>query len=109
MDNTIKLGEVVASSELTYKLNDEEKIFMIKIGKPRRNPLPGGKWECPVQIGDTKKLAFGIDSFQAMSHGFQLISVHLMYLKKKKNLNIIWLENLSQEAIRGLDTLTYKK
>jgi hypothetical protein len=108
MDNTIKLGEVIASRELTLKLNDEEQILMIKIGKPRKDHSPDGDWECPVQIGDKKKLAFGIDSFQAMSLGLQLISVHLMYLTKKKKLNITWLgqEDLGQEPIRGLDTLT---
>jgi hypothetical protein len=84
---------------------------MIKIGKPRRDHLTGGDWECPVKIGDKNKIAFGIDSFQAISHGFQLISVHLMYLTKKKKLNITWLgqKDLGQEPIRGLDIINLKK
>ncbi len=104
MDNTIdaELDEVIAKRKLNYSSEKGEQILMVKLGKPRPDSKPGGDWECPIQIGERIKLAFGVDSYQALSMALQLISIELRYLKDKQKLDLKWLEmdDLGFEPIR---------
>ena len=104
MDNRIEpeLGEVIAERVLDYNSQTGMQSLIVKLGKPRPDSKPGGDWECPIQIGEKIKLAFGIDSFQALSMALQLISIELRYLKDKQKLNLNWLErdDLGFEPIR---------
>ena len=68
-----------------------EGNLIIKLGKPKKSSKPEGDWECPIQIGETIKLAFGVDSYQALSMALQLISIEVKYLKEKQNINLNWL------------------
>lgn len=102
MDKTIELGEVVAKRELKYvDVNGEQSLY-VKLGKPRTDLKAGGDWECPIQVGDKVKLAFGVDSYQALSMALQLISIEVKYLKDQQNLNLSWLgtADLGFEPIR---------
>jgi len=100
--NQTELGEVIAERELNYNSVNGEQTLIVKLGKPRPDSKPGGDWECPIQIGEKVKLAFGVDSFQALSMALQLISIDLRYLKDKQKLDLNWLDmdDLGFEPIR---------
>lgn len=100
--NDINLGEIVAKRELNYISEKGEQILMIKLGKPRPDSKNRGDWECPIQVGEKVKLAFGIDSFQALSMALQLISIELRFLNDQQKMNLKWLEmdDLGFEPIR---------
>lgn len=104
MNNKTKseLGEVIAKRELHYTSEHGEQNLTIILGKPRPDLIPGGDWECPVQIGEEVKLAYGVDSYQALSMALQLISIQLRHLKEEEKLNLKWLgmDDLGFEPIR---------
>ena len=97
-----KLGEVIAERELSYNSENGKQSFIIKLGKPRPDLRAGGDWECPIQIGEEVKLAFGVDSYQALSMALQLLSIELRDLQDKQKLHLKWLEtdDLGFEPIR---------
>lgn len=98
----IKLGEPIAERELDYYSEKGKEILIVTLGKPRLDSDPEGGWECPIQIGEKVKLAYGIDSYQALSMALQLISIELRYLSNKQNTNLKWLgmDDLGFEPIR---------
>jgi hypothetical protein len=80
MPKTYELGEVVAERQVEAVAADGTRApVVLRLGKPRPDPLPGGDWLCPGQIlglGDeTVRASFGIDSLQAF-----LLSVYGMRL-----------------------------
>ncbi|GAA3624363.1 DUF6968 family protein [Flavivirga jejuensis] len=88
MDKKIKLDEAIAKKKLNYNSSFGEQSLIVKLGKPRADPRPGGNWECPIQIGEKIKLAFGVDAFQALLMALRLISIELKNLKDKEGLNL---------------------
>ena len=87
----LALGDILAERELKYVNSDGEQSLFIKLGKPRPDQKLGGDWECAFQIGDKIKLAYGVDSFQALLLAQKLISADINYLNKAKKLNLTWL------------------
>lgn len=66
-----ELGEVIAERQVDAIAGDGTfTTVVLRIGKPRPDPLPGGDWCCTRQIlglGDEKVAAsFGADSLQAL-------------------------------------------
>lgn len=100
--NETELGEVIAERELNYNSVNGEQRLIVKLGKPRPCSKLEGDWECPIQIGESVKLAFGVDSYQALSMALQLISIDLRYLKDKQKIDLNWLgmDDLGFEPIR---------
>ena len=100
--SNFEFGDTIAERELNFKTDKGEQILIIKLGRPRPDSKPGGDWECPIQIGKEMKMAYGIDSYQALSIALQLISIELRYLKDAENLNLKWLgmDDLGFESIR---------
>ena len=87
----IELGEVIAERQFSYIEANKEHILTIKIGKPRTDSKPNGDWECPIEINGKVKLAYGIDSYQALMLAQQLITADLKYLMAQKKNPLKWL------------------
>ena len=87
----ITFDEIIAERELTYNSVNGVKSLIVKLGKPRPDSKTGRDWECPIQVGEKIILAFGVDSYQALSLAQQIISIQLRYLKDNQKLNIKWM------------------
>lgn len=96
------LDEVIASRTLHYTSEQGTQTLMIQLGKPKADTQAGGDWACPIQIGADVKIAFGVDSYQALSMALQLIAIEIRHLKNKQNIDLHWLgmDNLGLEPIR---------
>lgn len=77
-----QLGEAVAERILDGVGEDGEmRQVVVRIGKPRPDPEPGGGWGCPTQIvglgqGDVL-VACGHDAVQALQLAFEMIGARL--------------------------------
>jgi hypothetical protein len=87
----INLGELLASREFNYTTENGEQVFIIKIGKPRPDKKKGGDWECPFQVGSKIHLAYGVDSYQALTLCIKMIALEVNHYNDIKKLNLTWL------------------
>ena len=67
----------------------------VRIGKPGRDPAPGGDWCCAYEItlGKRKPIiryAYGVDSFQALQHAQVALKAHVVAIGRK--VHVTWLE-----------------
>ena len=93
----IDLGEVIAERRLEWTGADAPaEGVVVRIGKPVRDPLPGGDWLCPVQVvglGDERvRAAFGVDAVQALVLSLQMIDADLHAGQRRAGGRLHWLE-----------------
>jgi hypothetical protein len=79
-----QLGDVIAERVLDGVGEDgSAREIVVRIGRPRPDPEPGGGWGCPTQIlgigQDEVLVAFGYDAVQALQLAFQMIGARLAY------------------------------
>ncbi len=70
MTATYELGDVVAERRLeAIGADGRRTTVVLRIGRPMRDPQPGGDWYCPRQVlglGDESvEVSHGVDSLQA--------------------------------------------
>lgn len=94
----------VAQRTLTVINDGKEEELLISLYQPEPDPLPGGDWQCLVEIGTDNELVFGVDSFQALLMGVQYISMKLDEMKKSGcELKWLGMDNLGFEPLFGLN------
>jgi hypothetical protein len=75
-----EFGEVLAQRELTIEGSPEERIIVI-MGVPRRDSEAPHDFICPIRITgpatETIKYARGIDAFQALKLGMDMLGMQL--------------------------------
>ena len=76
------LGEMIAERVLDGVGEDGvARQVVVRIGKPRPDPAPGGGWGCPTQIvglgQDDVLVAFGYDAVQSLQLAFEMIGARL--------------------------------
>ncbi len=96
MPKTYELGEVVAERQVEAVTEDGARTpVVLRIGKPRQDPLPGGDWLCARQIvglGDeTVEASFGVDSLQAFLLGVYGLRLRLHERAEAAAVTLDWL------------------
>lgn len=81
---TERLGEAVAERILDGVGEDGvARQVVVRIGRPRPDPEPGGGWGCPTQIvgigQDDVLVAYGHDAVQALQLAFEMIGARLAH------------------------------
>jgi hypothetical protein len=88
---------VIAERRLHLQRNGESQSVTVRIGRPQRDPLPGGDWMCPVEIAGIPRwhpivrASYGVDEMQALLLAFQLIRLELRLLQDD-GFELTWLE-----------------
>jgi hypothetical protein len=91
------VGEVIATRTLFLATHKECKI-LVKLGKPQpMPPVPdavGEHYYCPFQItgigSEKASYAGGVDAFQSLELGLEMIGSKLAFLNKKHNGQLRW-------------------
>jgi hypothetical protein len=95
---------LIARRTLTLLNEGKEEELLISLYQPEADPLPGGDWQCLVEIGADNELVFGVDSFQALLMGVQYISMKLDEMKKSGcELKWLGMDNLGFGPLLGLN------
>jgi hypothetical protein len=88
------VGEVIAIRTL-FLANDPSRKVLVKMGKPQ--PLPdalGDDHYCPFQItglgSERVTYAAGVDAFQSLELGLNMISSKLAFLNREHNGQLRW-------------------
>jgi uncharacterized protein DUF6968 len=88
---------IIAERRLDLRRNGKSRPITVRIGRPQRDPLPGGDWMCPVEIAGIPRrhsivrASYGVDEVQALLLAFQLIRLELLLLQDD-GLALTWLE-----------------
>jgi hypothetical protein len=73
--------DIIAERELQLTTEVATQTILIQVGRPQRDPEPGGDWICPFVISDlgVEELhwAAGVDSMQALLLAIQMIDIQL--------------------------------
>ncbi len=92
----IPLGEVIAERRLEWAGGAPAGEVVVRVGRPVRDPLPGGDWLCPIQIagmyGDAVRVAYGVDAVQALILAFQMLDADLRAGQRAAGRALLWLE-----------------
>lgn len=93
----IVLGEVIAERHLEWADDGGPSGgVVVRIGKPVRDPDPGGDWLCPVEVvglgADDVRAAWGVDAVQALTLSFQMIHADLLAEQRRAGRTLRWLE-----------------
>jgi hypothetical protein len=79
---------------------------VVRIGRPRPDPAPGGDWLCPYHLavggeggpngdgdGGTLRFAYGVDSLQALVLCLQKITAELRHVGRARGATVTWLDS----------------
>lgn len=76
------MTDVIAERKIEVILPDEKAdILTIQIGRPARDPNPGGDWHCPMRIqgmgNEIVRSFFGVDPLQALQHTLGILDLEV--------------------------------
>ena len=79
-------SDVILVRSLTLHVGEAEHEILVKLLRPKPDPLPGGDWGCEFCIegfpdrADIKRTTFGIDPMQAAFLALQRLRADLRWL-----------------------------
>ena len=89
-------SDVILVRSLTLHVGEAEHEILVKLLRPKADPLPGGDWGCDVCIEgfpdrpDMKRTTFGVDPMQAAILALQRLGAELRSLADH-GLELRWL------------------
>lgn len=96
MSENDELTDVVAERRLEAVGPDGAgTVVTLAIGRPDRDPLPGGDWRCRYRVtglgDDSVRAAFGVDPLQALLLAVYKIQVELSERARTTGARLAWL------------------